>query len=279
MALCPWLPRWAGTRKVKSIQILLKQVTVSGSGIRWAICKSAPRSRQITMAAPHHSVFYKLDALPAAQPTASNFSWRQIRFNHICGGEQTSVSQITKMNHKKSVHLCSFNNIFKGPLNEYVCVCNNIFITRLIDWYFWWNLNVWLDLRYCWRSNFDCTIACRKYSRLSRRWNRERQATSSCCLSFASTRMRAHLPQRSPRRGMNLNYSVTSQAIQHLRSLLKKLPVRLQPHTQTFVTCKTTTKCCHRSIESRRPKTFDCSLVILWQRWTQGASVAIRDRY
>ena len=30
---------------------------MSGSGITWAICKSAPRSRQITMPAPHHSVF------------------------------------------------------------------------------------------------------------------------------------------------------------------------------------------------------------------------------
>jgi len=30
---------------------------VSGSGISWAICKSAPRSRQITTPAPHHSVF------------------------------------------------------------------------------------------------------------------------------------------------------------------------------------------------------------------------------
>ena len=35
------------------------------------ICKSAPRSRQITTPAPHHSVFYRPDALPAAQPTAS----------------------------------------------------------------------------------------------------------------------------------------------------------------------------------------------------------------
>jgi len=32
---------------------------VSGSGISWAICKSVPRSRQITMPAPHHSVFYR----------------------------------------------------------------------------------------------------------------------------------------------------------------------------------------------------------------------------
>ena len=35
----------AGTRKVKPIWILLKQERVSGSGISWAICKSAPRSR------------------------------------------------------------------------------------------------------------------------------------------------------------------------------------------------------------------------------------------
>ena len=36
MALFPGLPGWAGTRKVKPIWILLKQETVSGSGISWA---------------------------------------------------------------------------------------------------------------------------------------------------------------------------------------------------------------------------------------------------
>ena len=61
----------ADTRKVKPILIVLKQETVSGNGISWAICKSAPHSRQITTPAPHHSVFYRPDALPAAQPTAS----------------------------------------------------------------------------------------------------------------------------------------------------------------------------------------------------------------
>jgi len=45
--------------------------TASGNGISRATCKSAPRSRQITKPASHHSVFYRLDALPAAQPTAS----------------------------------------------------------------------------------------------------------------------------------------------------------------------------------------------------------------
>ena len=58
-ALFPGLPGWAGTRKVKPIWILLKQETVSGSGISWAMCKSAPRSRQITVPAPHCSVFYR----------------------------------------------------------------------------------------------------------------------------------------------------------------------------------------------------------------------------
>jgi len=38
------LPRWASTRKVEPIWILLKKDTVSGSGISWAVCKSAPCS-------------------------------------------------------------------------------------------------------------------------------------------------------------------------------------------------------------------------------------------
>ena len=84
MALCPGLPGWAGTRKVKPIWILLKQETVSGSGISWAVCKSAPCSRQINMPTPHHSVFYMPDALPAAQPTASkHWMHMQISLNNI----------------------------------------------------------------------------------------------------------------------------------------------------------------------------------------------------
>ena len=80
MPLCPGLSGCAGTRKVKPIWILLKQETVSGSGIHWAICRSAPRSTQITMPAPHCSVFYSPDALPATQPTVSKH-WRQILFS------------------------------------------------------------------------------------------------------------------------------------------------------------------------------------------------------
>jgi len=71
----PGIPRWARTRKEIPIWILLEQETVSGSGISWAVCKSAPCSKQITTQAPHRSVFYRPDALPAAQPTASKH-WR-----------------------------------------------------------------------------------------------------------------------------------------------------------------------------------------------------------
>jgi len=48
----------------------MKQQTVSGSGISWAVCKSAPRSRQITTPAPHHSVFLQARC-PSCRPTNS----------------------------------------------------------------------------------------------------------------------------------------------------------------------------------------------------------------
>ena len=71
-ALSQGLPRWANTRKVKPIWILLKQETVSGSGISWAICMSASRSRLITTPAPHHSVFTgRMPFLPPSQQRES----------------------------------------------------------------------------------------------------------------------------------------------------------------------------------------------------------------
>jgi len=46
---------------------------VSGSGIIWAICKSASRSRQITMPSPHHSGFFTvwMPFLPTRQKRQS----------------------------------------------------------------------------------------------------------------------------------------------------------------------------------------------------------------
>ena len=50
------------------------------SGISWTICKPAPRSRQITTPAPHYSVFYRPDALPAAHPTASKHGRLKLKY-------------------------------------------------------------------------------------------------------------------------------------------------------------------------------------------------------
>ena len=63
-ALFPGLARSASTREVKPIWILLKQETVSASGISWAICKSAPCSRQITRPAPRRFFTGRMPFLP-----------------------------------------------------------------------------------------------------------------------------------------------------------------------------------------------------------------------
>jgi len=59
-------------QKGKSIWILLKQETVSGSGISWAICKSAPRFRQITRQHPTTQFFTgRMPFLPPNQQRQS----------------------------------------------------------------------------------------------------------------------------------------------------------------------------------------------------------------
>jgi len=50
-------------QKGKTSLDLLEQEIGSGSGISWAVCKSAPSPRQITMPALHHSDFCSPDAL------------------------------------------------------------------------------------------------------------------------------------------------------------------------------------------------------------------------
>jgi len=68
----------SGTTRVSRYQkgetnwILLKQETVSGSGISWVICKSAPRSRQITTPAPTTQFFTgRMPFLPPNQQRQS----------------------------------------------------------------------------------------------------------------------------------------------------------------------------------------------------------------
>ena len=88
---------WAGTRKVKPIWISLKQETVSGSGISWAVYKSAPRSRQITMPAPHHSVVLQAGC-PSCRPT-----------NSVKALKAWYNSLVTTLSQKKFTHMACYN--------------------------------------------------------------------------------------------------------------------------------------------------------------------------
>ena len=118
MALCPGLPRWAGTRKVKPIWILLKQETVSGSGISWAICKSAPRSRQITMPAPHHSV-----VLQARCPTNSVTALKQQNTRIHC-------AIMTKVKYVKlhQIQISCYSMAAQDHIATIAHLCNGIYL-------------------------------------------------------------------------------------------------------------------------------------------------------
>jgi len=83
-------------QKGKTNLDLVEQEIVSGSGIIWAMCKSAPRPRQITTPAPHHLVFYRPDALPATHPTASKH-WRYHYLHTWYRVVQLKWSQLTTL--------------------------------------------------------------------------------------------------------------------------------------------------------------------------------------
>jgi len=66
---------------------LLEQEIVSGSGISRAICKSAPRPRQITTPVPHHSVLLWAGC-PSCRPTNSvkalKVKLTRLQSRHVC---------------------------------------------------------------------------------------------------------------------------------------------------------------------------------------------------
>jgi len=90
---------------------------VSGRGISWAICKSASRSRQITMPAPHHSVFYRPGVLPAAQQTASKH-WRQTVAVTVNSWKSTSTKK--KLLWIKMISCCRHKTVKFVTSSRYV---------------------------------------------------------------------------------------------------------------------------------------------------------------
>ena len=91
---------------------------MSGNGISWAICKSAPCSRHISTPAAHSSVFYRPDALPAAQPTASKH-WRH-KNNHFVKFEMVRL--------QSRAYLQSASCLMPSCTIPFVFPCKNRFL-------------------------------------------------------------------------------------------------------------------------------------------------------
>jgi len=120
----------------KTIRILLKQETVSGSGINWAIYKSAPHFKQITMPAPHHSVFLQAGCL-SCHPTNSvkALSGGPLAWISVWSAVQTCIWPSGFHCHSLSLASVKSRLVLpfwyrltrvvpdKGQLNGCVCVC------------------------------------------------------------------------------------------------------------------------------------------------------------
>jgi len=95
------------TRKDNTNLDLQEQEIVSGRGISCAICNSALRPRQIIMPALHHSVFYRPDALPAFQPTASKHWTFQIIREYMNKKSQSNLGRAALLPHMQAILLAT----------------------------------------------------------------------------------------------------------------------------------------------------------------------------
>ena len=71
---------------------------MSGSGISWGICKPAPRSRQITTSAPHHSSFLQARS-PSCRPTNSIKALKAVstgRNTHPFNGPLSGITRLSR---------------------------------------------------------------------------------------------------------------------------------------------------------------------------------------
>ena len=87
---------------------------MSGSGVSWAICKSAFRSRQITMPAPHHSVFYR----PFLPPNRQRQSTEGTR---IFPGNLLQTGFVDTLYHDKDD--CDDGNVLDRGSLRLACCC------------------------------------------------------------------------------------------------------------------------------------------------------------
>jgi len=113
--------------QVKPIWILLKQQTVGGSGISWAICKCASRPIQITTPVAHHSVFLQARCLSCC-PTNSDKALKATEPHRKLEIHSLSLHKNEKnTNYTQRYNMCTKND----DLNFLVCVNG----TEYNEWY------------------------------------------------------------------------------------------------------------------------------------------------
>ena len=77
--------------------ILLEQETVSGSGISWAICKSAPRSRQITTSLQYPTTLFFTGRMPFMPPNQQRQSTEgNVRQSPVSYGHNLYTCKISR---------------------------------------------------------------------------------------------------------------------------------------------------------------------------------------
>ena len=217
-ALFSGLPGWAGTRKVKQIWILLKQETVSGSGISWAICKSAPRSSTTPLS-------FLQARCPSCHPTnsvkalkARSLTYRQSIFKryhsdkHFLefylqdGGKinwhtDYTWNKITSLSPNAYALLpCRYVQICRHSQHrKYICqyyFCKNSFIPRCVFHFsVIVNFSVWFVFLVFFCSFFNtCVFFCHSLLLLIKRYHHH---IMYCCCSSAATSRRHCMFQSS----------------------------------------------------------------------------------
>jgi len=99
-----------------------------GSGISWTICKqSAPRSRQVTTPAPHHSNFYRLYA-PNQQYQSTEGNFKQITCNVVTKfgtsrvevvGQKDDITHFYAVQYRHSVYNIVCRKLWTGGMIRY----------------------------------------------------------------------------------------------------------------------------------------------------------------
>ena len=105
---------------------------VSGSGVSWAICKSAPRSRQITTPAPHHSVFTgRMPFLPPNQQRQSTEGTKTLKQLY----KKSHYSVPHNNDHESSKTFIKCSNHFSVSVQEALHTLLHIKQSKQTDWY------------------------------------------------------------------------------------------------------------------------------------------------